>query len=94
MANKCKLTFEFDNQETLNHFKLWLCESGEQQYWNWMEVREEKEDGDITAVGFRYHRPIEACNTDDYGNEFFAPDNNVIPCTSGRLDRDEDKVSG
>lgn len=49
-----RLTFEFDNERALYHFKLWLCESGEQHYWDWMEAREEEEQGNIT-VGFDYH---------------------------------------
>lgn len=43
----------FDNQEAAMHFISWLCEN-EQQYWQWMEYREEEEDGDITAVEFDY----------------------------------------
>lgn len=39
----------------VDHFLTWLCESGEQQYWNWMEVREEEEKGNITIVDFDYH---------------------------------------
>lgn len=53
-ASGTKLTFEFDNEEALNHFKLWLCEQGEQDYWMWMEYREQEETGDITAVDFDY----------------------------------------
>ena len=61
MANKFefsgnKLTFEFENSESANHFKSWLCESGEQDYWNWMEYREEEESGKITGLKFDYHR--------------------------------------
>lgn len=51
---KHTLTIEFDNEEAAEHFASWLCESGEQSYWDWMEVREEEEDGDITAVSFDY----------------------------------------
>lgn len=49
-----KLTFVFSSPEAANHFKTWLCESGEQQYWEWMEYRESEEDGDITALDFDY----------------------------------------
>lgn len=51
-----KLTFEFENELALNHFKDWMCGSGEQQYWQWMEYREEEKEnvGDITGVDFDY----------------------------------------
>jgi len=49
------LTLEFDNYEAAQHFKTWLCEAGEQDYWQWMEVRESEEDGDITGLTFDYH---------------------------------------
>ncbi|MFA5024227.1 MAG: hypothetical protein WC523_04685 [Patescibacteria group bacterium] len=50
-----KLTFEFENEEAANHFKSWLCGSGEQAYWDWMDCREGEEDGDITGLNFNYH---------------------------------------
>jgi hypothetical protein len=50
-----KLTFVFGNEKTLNHFKSWLCEQGEQEYWDWMEYREQEEKGNITALEFDYH---------------------------------------
>lgn len=51
-----KLTFDFDNEEACNHFKLWLCEQGEQSYWEWMQYREEEEldKKDITGIEFEY----------------------------------------
>lgn len=49
------LTFEFENVEAANHFKLWLCESGEQGYWEWMDYYEQEEDGNITGLQFEYH---------------------------------------
>lgn len=49
-----RLVFEFDSPEAANHFKHWLCGAGEQDYWNWMEYREEEEDGDITGRDFDY----------------------------------------
>lgn len=60
MANKFDkhgtvLSFEFDSFEAANHFKTWLCESGEQSYWEWMQYRETEEDGDITGIDFDYH---------------------------------------
>jgi hypothetical protein len=48
------LRIHFANTRAARHFKTWLCESGEQAYWGWMEFRESEEDGDITAVSFDY----------------------------------------
>ncbi len=49
-----QLTFVFENPRALHHFWVWLCESGEQQYWEWMREREGDEDGDITGLSFDY----------------------------------------
>ena len=57
MKNKIKpsiVSINFANKKAADHFIIWLCEQGEQDYWNWMNYREEKEDGDITAVRFDY----------------------------------------
>lgn len=54
MNKKTEVKFVFDNQEAADHFITWLCESGEQSYWDWMEYREEEEAGDITAISFDY----------------------------------------
>ncbi len=48
------LTFEFENEKAANHFKTWLCEQGEQDYWMWMECREQEEKGNITGINFHY----------------------------------------
>jgi hypothetical protein len=48
------LKIEFSNKMALEHFKSWLCEQGEQNYWVWQECREQEEDGDITAIRFDY----------------------------------------
>ena len=48
------LTFEFENEQALNHFKSWLCGQGEQDYWMWMEYREQEEEENITGVKFDY----------------------------------------
>lgn len=53
---KTTLKIHFANPEAAEHFATWLCESGEQQYWEWMEYREDEEDGDITATSFIYHK--------------------------------------
>ena len=51
------LTFVFKTPKAANHFKTWLCESGEQDYWNWMEYREQEEEDTkhITGLTFEYH---------------------------------------
>lgn len=53
------VTIEFSNEAAAKHFASWLCGSGEQQYWDWMEIREsemdEDDEGDITAINFDYH---------------------------------------
>jgi hypothetical protein len=52
------LVFEFESEEALLHFKSWLCGSGEQDYWQWMECREGEEEGNITALKIDYHGDI------------------------------------
>ena len=73
MTEKKKLTIEFDSDAAAKHFALWLSEQGEQDYWVWMEYREQEEPGDITALSFDW----------DYNK--FSP-NNLITTTCGRLD--------
>lgn len=70
MQEKHKLTIEFDSEEAAEHFSDWLCGQGEQDYWLWMECREQEEDGNITATSFHY---------DD-------TDAGLITTTCGRLD--------
>ena len=53
-AKGTTLTLKFDNEEALNHFKSWLDWQGEQDYWTWMECREQEESGPITGVKFDY----------------------------------------
>jgi len=85
---KVTLKIEFANQVALEHFASWLCGSGEQQYWQWMECREEDEAGDITATGFGYHGEEDETYAEDeterYG-EFMC--DNTIRTTCGRLDK-------
>lgn len=75
------LKIEFKNEAAANNFALWLCGQGEQDYWDWMEYREEKEEGDITATRFHYHGPS--------GQDQFLSDS-TIRTTVGRLDADDD----
>jgi hypothetical protein len=44
------LTFIFDNEEMAYHFKSWLCGCGEQQYWEWMDYRQQEEPESTIAV--------------------------------------------
>lgn len=52
--NSDTLVIKFDNIKAANHFKLWLCEQGEQDYWQWMENSELDESGNITGLKFDY----------------------------------------
>lgn len=88
MSEKTKITIEFDNPEAAEHFASWLCGGGEQDYWHWMECREEdEEEGDITALEFHYHGPEDETKARDdaarYG-EFMC--DNTIRTTCGRMD--------
>ena len=82
------LQIKFANEAAAAHFASWLCGSGEQQYWDWMEYREEEEEGDITATSFHYHgeedETKERTDTERYG-EFM--EDNIIRTTTGRLGR-------
>ena len=53
------LKIDFDNEEVARHFGLWLCEAGEQDYWEWMKYREQEENGNITAINFHYSSPLD-----------------------------------
>jgi len=68
MSEKVTIKIEFDNPEAAHHFASWLCESGEQQYWNWMEVREGEENGPITAKSFNYWNAKTVDGEEVYGD--------------------------
>ena len=72
------LTIKFDNDKAREHFVSWLCGSGEQDYWEWMEYRENEEQGDITATEFDYWTP-----TYPGQKSKFRPDLVIAKC--GRL---------
>ncbi len=72
-----EVKFIFDNDEAAQHFISWLSGQGEQSYWDWMSIREEEENGPITAVKIDYHG-----GTRD-GEQFGQ---HPIVCTCGRLD--------
>lgn len=98
MSNKKKVTkskettiqIKFANKKAAHNFASWLCEMGEQDYWEWMKYREEEEKGDITAVIFGYHGLEDKTKSKKdparYGK--FMCDN-IIRTTVGRLDSPE-----
>ena len=46
---------KFDRLEAADHFVTWMCEAGEQDYWNWMEYRQqESSNPSMTATTFEY----------------------------------------
>jgi hypothetical protein len=87
------LTIKFSNNAAAKHFALWLCESGEQEYWEWMKYREQEEKtGDITATSFHYHGQEDETKAKNdparyIGLEFMS--DNIIRTDCGRLDKDE-----
>jgi hypothetical protein len=88
VAKETIININFANEEVAHHFAIWLCESGEQQYWQWMKVREEEEEGDITALEFHYHGEEDQtkAQTDPKRYGKFMCDN-IIRTTVGRLDK-------
>lgn len=86
------ITIEFANPEAALHFATWLCEQGEQDYWQWMECREQEEKGDITATSFEYHSPLHTEFPKDsdkrYKGSKFLGDG-IIRTTCGRKDKKE-----
>ena len=86
--NIADIVIRFANPKAASHFAHWLCGSGEQQYWMWMEYREQEEKGDITATSFEYHGEEDKTKSKNdpkrYG-EFMS--DNIIRTTCGRLDR-------
>jgi hypothetical protein len=92
--SKTQLVIEFQNEKAAQIFGTWLCELGEQDYWNWMEYREEEQEGNITAVQFEYYSPIDekyAKNDEKrYKNSKFLGDF-IIKTECGRLDHFNEK---
>lgn len=84
------LQIKFANEAAAAHFASWLCGQGEQDYWLWMECREQEEDGDITAVSFHYHgeedKTKERSDPTRYG-EFMC--DNTIRTTCSRMDKNK-----
>jgi hypothetical protein len=36
------LTLKFQSQEVIDHFMVAMCEGVEQEYWNWVDAKDEK----------------------------------------------------
>lgn len=77
MTDDTKLTIEFSSKTVRDHFATWLCELGEQDYWQWMEYREQELNGKITAISFDYH---------DERGKFLG--DGIVRTSAGRLDED------
>lgn len=54
MAN---VTFKFKTKEAAQDFSDWLCEAGEQGYFQWSEDRESEDEDLKTAQEFNYGKP-------------------------------------
>lgn len=50
-----KVEINFENLAAAQQFVDWLNGQGEQDYWTWMEYREQEESGKITATRFIYN---------------------------------------
>ena len=66
-----KLVMTFPNGDARSHFVHWLCGQGEQDYWMWMEYREQEEPNVDITVFFDYRKD----NAYDP-----APDSVMIEC--------------
>lgn len=49
-----EVKIKFENSEAADLFMLWLIESGEQYYWDWMRGAEEEIEGPVTATKIEY----------------------------------------
>jgi hypothetical protein len=88
VAKATTISIKFANEEAAMHFASWLCESGEQTYWDYMKYREEEEKGNITVLEFDYHGEedkTKAKNDPKRYGEFMC--DNTIRTTVGRLDK-------
>ena len=89
-SKETTIKIKFANEKAALGFASWLCEMGEQEYWEYQKCREEDEEGDITAIMFDYHGPEDKTKkltaTTRYGK--FMCDN-TIRTIVGRLDSPE-----
>ena len=54
-----ELKIQFSNKEAASAFKTWLSESGENNYWDWMEIHHEGDDTpDLVADWFDYSNDL------------------------------------
>ena len=72
------IQIKFANKEAAHGFAEWLCEAGEQDYWQYQQYRELEKEGDITAIEFHF-------NGEDNKGKFMCDD--IIRTTTGRLDK-------
>ena len=49
---KTNLTIEFPSQEAATEFANWLCEQGEQNYWDWMDNCDESKKNTVNFIYF------------------------------------------
>jgi hypothetical protein len=49
-----KVVIDLGTEKAATRFAEWLCEQGEQNYWDWMDESEREDDDDITAIEFKY----------------------------------------
>jgi len=59
MSEKTVIKIEFDSKEAAMGFANWLCGSGEQDYWQWMECQDEP------SVIFHYHGTEDETESED-----------------------------
>lgn len=64
------LTIKFPNEKLREDFATWLCEQGEQDYFNWAEIQ------DVQVSRFQYHEEKVKNGKTSYGK--FLADNVVI----------------
>lgn len=54
--NRCvDVKITFTDPKIAKGFLSWLCESGEQAYWNWQECRESESVKENSAIDFDYN---------------------------------------
>ena len=51
------VTLKFKTKEAAEDFSSWMCEAGEQDYWQWAEIRESEDPDLTTAQEFNYGKP-------------------------------------
>jgi hypothetical protein len=71
--NNSVVTINFDSPHAAKHFASWLSGQGEQDYWIWMEEREQETSDVITARRFDFD---------------WKSDNPVITAPCERMDKE------